>query len=197
MEKEQQSLSFENILGQRLLQHQTAEKSYTDKLLARKEVTQMQDLIKKDDLTRSELLELLYLLSSSEVKLANFGDYDRYLLGKFIAWIRDFVSFCEGVYDYKEYYMHVPKETGDNKDKKDGRSPEIMKGMENCRKNMLHAVKFLVDIYLYLERSTLSLSMSAFEVLSTSRYEYAYPNMTGIQPREEQGKSPFRMHLRS
>jgi hypothetical protein len=200
------ALSFEQALGQRLFHAPATEKTYTDKLLARKEVSEIQELIKKEDLTRSELLDMLYLLSSSEIKLANFGDWDRYLLGKFLAWIRDFVSICEILYDYKEFYdpeKHSEEEKKDPEkakqiDKEVGRSPEIAKLMENNRKFMLHNIKFLVDIYLYLSRSTLSLSMSAFEILSTSRYEYAYPGMEGgMTPREEPGKSSFRMFMRS
>jgi hypothetical protein len=194
------NLSFEHMLGQKLFQQQTAEKSYTDKLLARAEVAHIQELVKKDDLTRSELLELLYMLSSSEIKLANFGDWDRYLLGKFLAWIRDFVSMAEILYDYKEYY----DPQGDDKEekieilKKEFKSyGDHKKLMENCRKYMLHNIKFLVDIYMYLSRSTLSLSMSAFEILSTSKYEYAYPGLDTLQPREKEEKTPFKVFMRS
>jgi hypothetical protein len=170
--------TFEQALARGLFSTQSAEKSYTDKLLARKDVSAIQEIVKKDDLTRSELLELLYLLSSSEIKLANFGDWDRYLLGKFLAWIRDFVSMAEILYDYKEKY-------------KNSKNERLKSLMENNRKFMLHNIKFLVDIFLYLSRSTLSLSMSAFEILSTSRYEYAYPNMDSMAPRAETARSPF------
>lgn len=181
--------TWEQMFGQSIFGARTPEKTYTDKLLARKEVTEIQALIKKEDLTRSELLEMLYLLSSSEIKLANFGDWDRYLLGKFLAWIRDFVSMAEILYDYKEKYDKI--------NEKDKTKKNITKNlMENNRKFMLHNIKFLVDIYLYLSRSTLSLSMSAFEILSTSRYEYAYPTMEGLTPREESGKSPFKVLMR-
>lgn len=194
-----QQQSFEQLLGQRLFGVQPVEKSYTDKLLARAEVSKIQELIKKEDLTRSELLEILYLLSSSEIKLANFGDWDRYLLGKFLAWIRDFVSICEVLYDYKEKYEEIPE--ADKDDEKAMTSATIKSDiknlMENNRKYMLHNIKFLVDIFLYLSRSTLSLSMSAFEILSTSKYEYAYSDTGGLRPTEEQAKQPFKISMRS
>lgn len=236
---QQTPLTFEQQFGQRIFSMQNAEKSYTDKLLAKEDVRNIQDLVKKEDLTRSELLEILYLLSSSEIKLANFSEWDRYLLGKFLAWIRDFVSICEILYDYKEKYDKF-KET-DNEDNKTEVStaiglevsdyretlevcfsyvdddtkkakidemakafekglPSTMKDiinlMENNRKFMLHNIKFLVDIFLYLSRSTLSLGMNAFEILSTSKFEYAYSDIPGMKPTEEQAKSPFKINLR-
>lgn len=233
----QSSQTFENLFGQKMFSSQQTEKSYTDKLLAKDDVKSIQDLIKKDDLTRSELLEILYLLSSSEIKLANFGEWDRYLLGKFLAWIRDFVSSCEILYDYKEMYekFDVKKDEASSKiaidaeiadykktlevcfnyteetekdekiklmmSKYEESLPSTMKDiislMENNRKFMLHNIKFLVDIFLYLSRSTLSLGMNAFEILSTSKFEYAYPTASGLQSSDEQVKSPFKINLRT
>lgn len=188
--------TFENRLAQRLFTTPLQDKSHTDKLLGRAEIEKIQNLIKKDDLERSELLEMLYLLSSSEIKLANFGDYDRYLLGKFLAWIRDFVSICEILYDYKEEYDNIEKD-GDENDKSYLDKKDIRKLMENNRKYMLHNVKFLVDIFLYLSRSTLSLSMNAFEILTTSKYEYAYSDPGNVlKPSDEGTKNPLKLILR-
>jgi hypothetical protein len=207
--QQKQPTTFEQLLGQQLFQQRTAEKTYTDKLLSRQDISHIQILVRKEDLTRSELLDLLYMLSSSEIKLANFNDWDRYLLGKFLAWIRDFVSICEILYDYKEKYEPGEKKKSDSKEKENPDEPkaeldeeftdiqDIAKLMENCRKFMLHNIKFLVDIFLYLSRSTLSLSMSAFEILSTSRYEYAYPGMENLVPQPKEEKSPFRVFMRS
>jgi hypothetical protein len=182
--------TFEGMLGQRLYTG-TQEKTHTDKLLARQDIGQIQALIKKDDLTRSELLEMMYLLSSSEIKLANFGEHDRYLLGKFLAWIRDFTNVCEILYDYREAYEKIDAEDPDKETKED------MKGlMESNRKYMLHNIKFLVDLFLYLSRSTLSLSMSAFEILSTAKYEYAYADMMGLNPKPQEPRMPFKLNMR-
>lgn len=192
MEDQQQTAqrSFEQVFGQSLFKSQNVEKAYTDKLLSRKEVSEVQELIKKEDLTRSELLELLYLLSSSEIKLANFNDFDRYLLGKFLSWIRDFVSCAEIIYDYENTYRGLIEENEEAK-KDVTVMKEILNLMENNRKFILHNIKFLVDIFLYLSRSTLSLSMSAFDSLSKSRFEYAYPGYEGLAPREEQARRPI------
>jgi hypothetical protein len=174
---------FENQFTQRMYGSAASERTYTDKLLSRKEVSQIQELVKKDDLNRSELLELLYLLSSAEAKLANFNDWDRYLNGKFLTWIRDLVSVAEILYDYKTEY----DERSDD--------DEVKQLMETNRKLMLHNIKFLCDIFLYMLRSSLSLNMSAFDILATNKYEYAYNEYPGIAPREQPAKSPFKISM--
>lgn len=173
--------TFEQQLAQRLMGQQNVEKTHTDKLLARSEVAEIQGIMKSEDLTRSQLLNMIYLLSSAEAKLANYGDRDRYLLGKLLTWIRDFVSVCEILYDYKAIYDKATDTSQVFKNTK--------KMMEISRKHMMHDIKFMVDIFLYLSRSTLSLGMAAFETLSTQRFEYAYPQWESVQ--QQDNTSPF------
>jgi len=151
---------------------ETREKTFVDKVLNREEAKRLQELTKKEDLNRSELLELLYLLAGIELKLVNFDAYDRYLLGKFFAWIRDFVATTEILFDYIADLKDMEnKATG--KEKKDIK--EMIDILERIKKLDLHNVKFLADIYMYLCRSTLSIDASAFDTLTTSRFEYYYP----------------------
>jgi len=151
---------------------ETREKTFVDKVLNREEAKRLQELTKKEDLNRSELLELLYLLAGIELKLVNFDPYDRYLLGKFFAWIRDFVATTEILFDYIADLKDMEnKATG--KEKKDIK--EMIDILERIKKLDLHNVKFLADIYMYLCRSTLSIDASAFDTLTTSRFEYYYP----------------------
>jgi len=152
---------------------QSAEKTWIDKVLDRQDVERVRELMRKDDLSRDELLELLYLLAGNELKLVNFGDWDRYLLGKYFAWIRDFVSVAEGIFDFIE---ELEKEDYDE---------DTKKAAENVKKHILHAVKFNADVYFYLMRSTLSISGTAFDTLTKSRFEYAYPQPE-ISPQPEQ-----------
>lgn len=160
---------------------QQTEKTWIDKILDRHDVERVRELIRKEDLNRNELLELLYLLAGNELKLVNFGDWDRYLLGKYFAWIRDFVSVAEGVFDFIDGLM---KEEYDE---------DTKKAAENVKKHILHAVKFNVDVYFYLMRSTLSISASAFDTLTKSRFEYAYPQAELTQPEQ---KSYFSFFMR-
>ena len=145
---------------------QSQERTFVDKVLDRYDVESIRNLMKKENLSREELLELLYLLVSNEIKLVNFGDWDRYLLGKYFAWIRDFVSIAETLFDYLETL---------DKDKDIDLDEEARKALENTKKQILHVVKFNADVYLYLMRSTLSIEGTAFDTLTKSRFEYAYP----------------------
>lgn len=159
-----------------------AEKTFVDKILDRQDVERIRQLMRKEELNRNELLELLYLLAGIEVKLCNMGEWDRYLLGKYFAWIRDFVSLAEAIFDY----MQDPDVQLDE---------ESEKLLENIRKNITHAVKFNADVYLYLLRSTLSLGGAGFDTLTKTRFEYFYPSETK-QEQQPQQKSFFSFFLR-
>ena len=154
------------------------ERTYIDKILNREDAKRLQELMKKENLERSDLLEILYLLAGVEIKLVNFGDYDRYLLGKFFAWIRDFISKTELVYDYIEIIEGMIREEKNKKDRDERiikELEEIKEILEKVKKYDLHNAKFLVDVYLYLSRSTLSLGATGFDTLTTSKFEYHYP----------------------
>lgn len=142
------------------------EKTFVDKVLAKSEVNEIKELMQKASLTREDLLKLLYLLAGNEIKLLNFGEYDRYLLGKFFAWVRDFVSCAELLFDYKD---RVGK--GEVKISKLAKA-----ALKNSETMLLHDIKFVIDIYCYLGRSTLSLGAVSFDTLTSQRFEYAYSN---------------------
>lgn len=144
-----------------------SERTFIDKLLSRKEVFELQQLIQKEDLTRSELLKLLYMLTATELKLANLGEYDRYLLGKYFTWVRDLVKVAEFLYDYESQVESFDGFTDEGK-------KEIKETLDAIKKMMLHDVKFSVDIFLFLIRSSLGLTALGFDTLSKARYEYEY-----------------------
>lgn len=171
--------SFEQSLGANMFTPEY-EKSFIDKVLGRKEVEELKAIMAKDTLNRSDLNTLLYLLSSVEVKLVNFGEWDRYLLGKFYAWIRDFVATLEILFDYMEM-IDQGKAVGVNEPTK--------QMLKNIQYKQSHNVKFLADVFLYLARSTLSYKAMGFDTLTSQRFEYSYPNQhaTSMAP-EAQNK---------
>lgn len=140
------------------------DKTFVEKVLAKEEVNEIKELMCKESLTRPDLLKLLYLLAGNEIKLLNMGEFDRYLLGKFFAWVRDFVSVAEILFDYK--------------DKVDNQKIKISAmanaALENSEKMLLHDIKFIIDVYCYLGRSTLSLGATAFDTFTSNRFEYNY-----------------------
>jgi len=168
IQPQQPQQSYESWLGQYAFR-QPLERTFIDKLLSRKEVEELQNLIMKDDLTRKDLLKLLYMLTGAELKLANLSEYDRYILGKYFTWVRDLVKVAEFLYDY-EIQIDTYNFSEEGKQ-------EIKDTLVAIKKMYLHDVKFSADIFLFLTRSSMAISGIAFDVLSKSRFEYEYGNV--------------------
>jgi hypothetical protein len=188
---------FEKDMGGMLFTKEQ-EKTFIDKVLDRKDSERLRDLMMKEELDRSELLELLYIIVSINTKLVNFSDWDRYLLGKFLAWIRDFCTLHESLLDYilslenEEAELTKTKDetmTDDEWKKAKVQIADIRTTMRSIQKLASHNLKFLVDIYLYLSNSTLSIGAVAFDTLSKNRFEYSYPaqGYNPAQPPQKKG----------
>lgn len=157
---------LKNALSQGIFSSQT-EKTFIDKVLGRKDVEDIREIIKKKRLEREDLMHLMYMLSSVELKLLNYNEWDRYVMAKFFVWIRDYVAICESLLDYKERL-----------DAKKGvilsnRAKSIFK---NNIELIEHNIKFLIDLYFNLSRSTMSISATGFMELLKNKYEVVYPS---------------------
>lgn len=157
-------MSFEQNL-QKGLFASPGEKTFVDKVLAKDDIDKIRVLIKKTRLDRTDLLEILYLLSSSESKLLNYGEWDRYVILKFFVWIREFVKICEQLYDYQE----------DLEDKKIKLSKRTEQMFDNNMRLMEHNIKFLVDLYLNIGRTSLSIGATGLLEILKNKYEISYP----------------------
>jgi hypothetical protein len=162
-------MAFEDNLHN-MMSQVNKEKSFIDKVLARDEVVSGRQIIREEEMGRRGITDLLNLCSSNESKLWNYGRYERYYMAKYFVWIREFVSIIEQLYDYRD----------DLKEKQakgiiiiDARSWQLL---ENCRRLMEHNVKFLVDLYFNLARTTVSINMSGFREIITNRFEMGYSN---------------------
>jgi hypothetical protein len=206
----------------------TSEKSFIDKLLAKDDVNAVRELIKKDRLTRQDMTELLYLLSSNETKLLNYGEWDRYVIMKFFVWIREFFKVNESLFDYKDelltkentckncmLFINTKNETNKCKcsTKKEDyefniqaiknniqnkylkKEPIKLKLVqepilildentkqifENNFRLMEHNIKFLVDLYFNIGRTSLSLGGTGLLELLKNKFEVSYPNQQNI-----------------
>jgi len=143
------------------------EKSFIDKLLSRKEVEEIRLLIKKPQLTRSELLELLYLIGSTEQKLFNYDEWNRYVSLKYFVWLREFISICELWFDFDDQLKKDKTLLNDNHDRL----------MKTVRDHLEHNAKFLVDLYLNIGRTSLSINATGFFELMRNKFEISYPEM--------------------
>lgn len=186
---------FEEKVKQSLFSPQT-EKTYIDKILARQDVESIRSLIKKSKLTRQEINELLYLLTSVESKLLNYSEWDRYVILKFFVWIRETAKVTELLFDYQDDLL--TRETTCIKCKK--RHPKLKlqsditckckkfkpvriltdrtkQHIYNNERLIEHNTKFLVDLYLNIGRTSLSLGATGIMELLKNKYELYYPNM--------------------
>lgn len=172
-------MGFEQNLEKSLFS-KNPEKTLIDKVLARKDAEEIRVLVKKERLSRSDMLQLLYLLSGVESKLMNYGQWERYVVLKFFVWIREFVKVAELMYDLK-----------DKLEKKVSfvMSDRTIKVLDNNQLLIEHNIKFLVDLYLNISRTSLSLGATAFMELLNNRYEVVYPNATQPQAIEKKGFS--------
>ena len=193
----EKTFGFEKDVGSMMFTKEQ-EKTFIDKVLDRKDSERLRQLMMTEELDRSQLLELLYIIVSINTKLVNFSDWDRYLLGKFLAWIRDFCTLHESLLDYivqleKEegilLKLKSEKLTDDEWKTSKEQMSDIRATMKQIQRLASHNLKFLVDIYLYLSNSTLSIGAVAFDTLSKNRFEYSYPaqGYNPAQPPQKKG----------
>jgi len=139
------------------------EKTHTDKVLGKEVANKIEDLIKKDQLSLEDLRLISYYLADIESKLHNFGGKDRFILGKYIIWIRKIIT-CQ------EYAIKtVTQLQGDNKTTDLTLKAFDMITMGNNEEAKVHTTQWL-----YWARSSLSLGGTAFNTLNTQSFEYEY-----------------------
>lgn len=183
--------SYEQYISQTMNKQGDYDKTFTDKILGRQDTDDLIILIQKDELSRKDFSRILNIISGINSKLVNFNEYDRYLLGKFYTWIRSFIKLSMGCIAIQElieiYITNINKILTENDEVKKNidivdklnQNLIIYKNCKDvllkCRNIMCDDSKFLLDVFLFLSNSTLSLSAAAFDTLTTSRFEYAYP----------------------
>jgi hypothetical protein len=162
-------MNVEQSLGAAVMGGQD-ERTFTDKLLARAEANKLRKIIRKPKLSREDLLEILDIVAGVETKLVNYSDWERYVMCKYFVWIREVAKLVEMLIDYKERV-----------DKKKGNAATVSKTgkvmLENALANMQHNIKFLVDLFLMLQRTTLSKNAMAFSKFLETKYEINYSGL--------------------
>jgi hypothetical protein len=157
------------------------EKTFIDKILAKEDIEKVRELVKKPRLTRSELLELLYLIASTESKLVNFDEYQRYVALKFFVWIREFIKVCEFLFDYQD----------DLTSNVTNLTTTTEQLLNNITRRLEHNAKFLIDLYLIIARTTLSLGATGFGETLKNKYEVNYRDDRGYLSAGKEEKKGF------
>jgi len=169
-------MAFEDELNRAMFSGKQ-ERTFADKVLAKDDVNRLRDLIRKAKLNREDMLEIPYLMSGTEAKLQNYDAWDRYVILKFFVWIRDYIKMCEILFDYEERLDKHPQGlTGQNR---------VI--FDNCTARMQHDVKFLVDLYLNICRTSMSIGGTGFIELLKNKFEVHYPNLPIAQGVEKRG----------
>lgn len=196
-------MAFEDSL-QKGLFSRASEKTFIDKILAKDDVAAIREIIKKPRLTRADLLEILNLLSGTESKLLNYSEWDRYVILKFFIWIREFVKARELLYDYRaslerkarfcslcEKYTDVekgetlPKCSCNTPKKEFIISDRFDKILNNNELLMEHNAKFLIDLYLNIGRTSLSIGATGLMEILKNKFEIMYGGQGLTTPTQE------------
>lgn len=176
-EHEISSNNFEHVLSQRMF-NSNSEKSFMDKLFSKEDALRIRQLMRKDPLAREDLLELLNLLGGVEAKLVNLSEWDRYVSLKFFVWVREFIKINMFLFDYEQSLARNPGKK---------RSHTVDLFLENNKRLMEHNTKFLIDLYLALNRTTLSLGGTGFLESLKTKFELAYAQPQGVHQPEQKG----------
>lgn len=201
-QQQPQQYPFYQNLSKALFQGES-EKSLVDKLLGRQDADKLHSLMQKEPLTRSDLEEILFLMTSIDQKIVNYSEWDRYVIVKLFPWVKDYSTVCKTWMLYEEQYdkgefdkdftttkkvkIKVKGKDGKMEEKEIEIKPileETKKIVSETSKYMQHNLKFLISVFLLVQNSTLSIDGAAFETLTTARYEYSYPSLPLPQPQQ-------------
>lgn len=177
MSEETVKTGFENALAVRMFQG-GAEKTFIDKLFSKEDTNRIRAIMRTDGLKREDLLELLNLLAGMEAKLVNLSSWDRYVLLKYFVWLREMLKVNMFLFDYQDAL---------EKNKLIELTPRAKELLANTKRLMEHNTKFLIDLYLSIERSTLSLGGTGFLETLKQKFEINYPSASTIPQPEKKG----------
>lgn len=179
--------NFYDNLGKSLFMGES-EKSFVDKLLGRQDADKLHNLMQKEPLTKSDVEEILFLMTSIDQKILNYDAWDRYVVVKLFPWVKSYSTICKTWMIYEEQYNDKKFDDDftikDEKTYKKNVLDETKNIVAEISKYLQHNLKFLISIFLLVSNSTLSIDGAAFETLTTSKFEYSYPSMPLPQPQQ-------------
>jgi len=143
------------------------EDSVIDKLFARKDVERIYTLQKQKKLTEEQLNELLHLLTAVEPKLLNFDNWLHYAMTHFIVALRGEVSKTLKFHKIQSGMDVAPSKGKIVTDRTKDLFSEAFSEQEE-------QMKFIVDIFCYAGRASMSLSALAFKEFVRAQWEYEY-----------------------
>lgn len=154
---------FENQLGKATFGEES-ERTRMDKVLSKEEVDRLREIVTKDLLEIEEVDEIINILVSTELKLTNFNENDRYILGKYLLWVSEYGKRYSRAIRTRDYYRrqwsYLTERT---------RSMRI-----DIEKDYAGTFKQAVHTYCFLARSPLSIGGSLIDRLTSDKREMKY-----------------------
>jgi len=168
---------FEGQLGKATF-NDGGEKTRMDKVLSQSEVDRLREIITKDLFEVEEVDEIMNILVSTELKLTNFNENDRYILGKYLLWVSEYGKRYSRAIRTRDYYKRqwtfLTERT---------RNMRI-----DIEKDYAGTFKQAVHTYCFLARSPLSIGGSLIDRLTSDKREMKYSGspMQIPQPGQQQ-----------
>lgn len=153
------------------------EKTKYDKLLAQSEMQRLRILVSKELFSINDISEIMNILVSTEVKLTNFNDLDRYVLGKYLIWVTEYAKRYSQAIRAKEQYEEMWEKL----------TPRHKELRIEIEKLYAETFKQAVHTYCFLARSPLSIGGSLVKTMTTDRSEMEYKGMPVPQAQPKQG----------
>jgi len=153
---------YENHMVESMVKHERA-RSSLERALASEESRELQSIISKHKLDSRDFERLAYCLNSVEMKLLNLNDRRQYILLKYFVWVREYIRVAKKFYDLEEKL-----------DKENTMRKEIRDIFNQVHMDMLANTKFIIDMFVGMGRSTLSLGATGFLETLKIKHELVY-----------------------
>jgi hypothetical protein len=146
------------------------EKNKLEKILTEKDIIRLRELISNETLNTLQVSEIMNILVSTELKLTNFGDRDRYILGKYLIWYHEYGKRYMKALRAKELYSSVlttlPAQTQNLR--------------QEIEKEYTETFRTATHIYCFLVRSPLSIGSGLIKQLTTQKQDINYSGLPTV-----------------
>lgn len=162
---------------QQAVYNSNPEKTSQDQILSKQEVLRLRELVGKDSLNQSDINTIQNILVSNEIKMTNFNDREKYVIGKYFIWVSEYAKRFSKALSAKQFY-----------EKYDGKlTQRTREARQEIEKDYSNTYKLLVHVYCYLIRSPLSVKGALINRFTTNSQEIKYSGQLPGQPQTQPG----------
>jgi hypothetical protein len=156
------------------------ERTTQDQVLSKEEVLTLRNLLGKDYLNLKDINTIQNILVSNEIKMTNFNDHEKYIIGKYFVWVSEYAKrYSKSLSAMTFYQQYTGKLT-----------TKTMESRQEIEKEYAGTYKLLVNTYCYLIRSPLSVKGALVNRFTTNTQEIKYSGQTpGVVPPQTQWRS--------